>query len=65
MSLDQVDPSDRMVECTRCKEWVIPDLSERGPHIRADCPKCGRYVKFVKRDLPPAKRAYLDARKGR
>ena len=37
-----------VVICQRGCGTVAPKLSMAGPHIRADCPECGRYVKFVK-----------------
>ncbi len=43
-----VVPKDRQVLCSRCREWVTPFFAEAGPHIRADCPKCEKYVKFVR-----------------
>lgn len=36
--------------CRRCGTVTrAPRLSPSGPHRRADCPRCGRYVKFVPR----------------
>jgi len=33
--------------CPKCKESAVPVLSESGPHIKAECPKCGSYIKFI------------------
>jgi len=33
--------------CLKCKKLVVPVLSESGPHIKAECPKCGKYIKFI------------------
>lgn len=46
--MSQVVPVERQIYCQRCGFGVTPKLSERGPHIRADCSQCGRYLKFVK-----------------
>lgn len=44
----RVHPDDRVLRCETCDDDVIPQLSERGPHIRADCSSCGRYLKFAR-----------------
>lgn len=41
-------PSEKTVFCPYCQAEVEPRLTVSGPHLRADCPTCGRYVKFVK-----------------
>ena len=46
--LDEVVPVERVVFCTRCRDQVVPKVSWAGPHLRGDCPRCGRYVKFLK-----------------
>ena len=46
--VDEVVPADRVLFCRRCEDMVAPVLSRSGVHIRADCPECGRYVKFVR-----------------
>lgn len=33
--------------CERCKKDVPPVYSQAGPHIKADCPICKRYIKFI------------------
>ena len=33
--------------CYRCKKTVTPLLSPKGPHIKASCPICKKYIKFV------------------
>jgi hypothetical protein len=38
--------------CTRCHESVIPLVYPSGPHLRADCPHCRRYLCFVPRREP-------------
>lgn len=35
------------LHCPRCGEEVVPRLSRTGPHIRADCPRCSRFLAFV------------------
>ena len=46
--LEQVVPAERHVYCSRCRMGVDALMSQSGLHIRADCPQCGRYIKFVK-----------------
>jgi len=36
--------------CYRCKKTVSPLLSPKGPHIKASCPICKRYIKFISDD---------------
>ncbi len=43
-----VVPAERVVTCQRGCGTGAPRLSMSGPHIRADCPDCGKYIKFVK-----------------
>lgn len=38
--------------CTRCHDSVIPLIYSSGPHLRADCPNCRRYLCFVPRCVP-------------
>lgn len=38
---------DVVLTCPKCKHTGKPKLSVSGQHYRADCPKCGRYIKFV------------------
>lgn len=46
--VDRVVPKDRVLFCQRCREMVGAKFSESGQHIRADCPECGRYIKFAR-----------------
>lgn len=43
------DASVPRLPCVRCRTEVAPVLSTSGPHLRADCPRCCRYLKFVPR----------------
>lgn len=36
-----------MLMCHRCKKEVEPVLTPKGKHLRADCPLCKKYIKFV------------------
>lgn len=38
--------------CTRCNTTVTPLVLPSGPHLRADCPNCGRYLCFVPKRAP-------------
>lgn len=40
------DDSSTLLTCSRCGP-VSPRVYHRGPHLRADCPGCGRYLAFV------------------
>lgn len=43
--------------CSHCgEETRLPDalLSVAGPHIKASCPLCGKYIKFIPRSSVPA-----------
>ena len=33
--------------CNRCNKDIRPVYSKSGPHIRADCPDCKKYIKFI------------------
>ncbi len=35
------------IKCNRCQKDVEPILSASGKHLRADCPDCGKYIKFL------------------
>lgn len=50
--LQRVDPIDRKLICERCQRVGQPHLEESGPHIKATCPNCGGYLKFVKQIGP-------------
>ena len=58
--IDRVDHIDRRLRCNQCDELVAPVFSESGKHIRADCPDCGRYIKFVRQILPDDERKHWD-----
>lgn len=38
--------------CHRCGVIAEPVVFESGPHIRANCSGCGRYIKFLPRTQP-------------
>jgi uncharacterized protein YbaR (Trm112 family) len=43
------------VYCERCENaYLIKDikLTQSGNHLRADCPMCGRFLKFVQQTEP-------------
>lgn len=50
------------VHCNRCNKDVEADISTSGPHLRADCPLCGAYIKFLKK--PAALKPKLKKRRG-
>ena len=55
MLIERVEPSDVHLDCTnsRCgAEGVLPFFMEVGPHIKANCPECGYWIKFVKQVAP-------------
>ena len=58
-----VDEDLTRLECQRCESLERVALSRAGQHIKASCDKCGAYIKFVRQKLPPAERAFWDARK--
>ena len=37
------------IHCPRCRVPVRPAFSKSGPHLRADCPTCGRFIAFIKK----------------
>lgn len=39
--------------CINCQKWVFPTLSIAGPHVKASCPCCGKYIKFVSLGFAP------------
>lgn len=57
---ERVDLSAVPKICPHCGDNIVPKLSESGSHIRADCPACGRYIKFLKQRLSPEERAKYD-----
>jgi sarcosine oxidase delta subunit len=58
--LHRVDDRDKKITCPHCGVLDEPELSESGPHIRADCRNCGKYMKFVRQNLPGLEREYWD-----
>jgi uncharacterized paraquat-inducible protein A len=44
----EVVESDRAIECSQCNATVKPEFSRSGKHIKATCPNCNRYLKFVR-----------------
>ena len=40
------------LSCSVCQKSVIPLVYPSGPHLRADCPDCRRYLCFVPRRAP-------------
>ena len=44
----EVVESDRAIECSQCNATVKPEFSRSGKHIKATCPSCNRYLKFVR-----------------
>lgn len=45
---DEVVPAERWLRCNRCGSDNRPRFSQAGVHIKAECPSCGKYIKFVK-----------------
>lgn len=55
MLVERVLAEDVHLDCTnsRCgAEGVLPFFMEVGPHIKANCPECGYWIKFVKQVAP-------------
>ena len=49
-----------LLTCQRCGE-VEPRVTETGPHLKATCPACGRFIRFLKQrdvDFLPAIRRF-------
>jgi ssDNA-binding Zn-finger/Zn-ribbon topoisomerase 1 len=44
----EVVEDDRAIGCPKCNETVKPEFSRSGKHIKATCPNCNRYLKFVR-----------------
>lgn len=42
--------------CKHCAQKVSPVLTASGPHHKACCPECGRYIQFVKHGKSSPKR---------
>lgn len=41
-----MNQAETALECPQCG-FGQPRVYVRGPHLRADCASCGRYLKFV------------------
>ena len=55
-------PDQIQAHCANCGIDVDPVLQQRGQHIRGDCPRCGKFLRFLKQrdaDLLPAIRKML------
>lgn len=49
------------IHCARCDENVEPLFSISGVHVKAECPKCSWYIKFVSRgELPTMDKIRLE-----
>lgn len=48
--------------CQHCGSVGSAVLSEAGPHIKATCGGCRRYMKFVRQKLSPEERARWNRR---
>jgi len=44
----EVVEDDRSIRCPKCCATVTPEFSQSGPHIKATCPDCKRYLKFAR-----------------
>ncbi len=60
---ERIEHPDQILFCQSCGVESAPVFSESGNHIRADCGNCGRYIRFVRQNLPPEDRAYWDSLK--
>lgn len=38
---------EKLLQCRRCKKEVEPILTPVGKHIKATCPACKQYIKFI------------------
>lgn len=38
------------LECYHCNQEVDVIVRPRGPHLRADCSQCGKYIKFLSKE---------------
>lgn len=39
--------AEMKLKCPKCNKMVDLQLSDSGPHIKASCVECGRYIKFI------------------
>ena len=66
-----IEKRERFLRCTnkRCAAFdvlVDPDFEEmnyESPKIKASCPECNQYIKFVKQRLTAKEREYWDRKK--
>lgn len=47
------------IKCERCQKDIEPILTVSGPHVKATCPDCLRYIKFINVMLVPS---YVDSK---
>ena len=45
----KIAPGQLPAHCNNCDNNVDPVVSESGPHIKATCPQCNSFLKFLKR----------------
>lgn len=46
------------ITCPHCNAVDDYRTSNSGPHVRADCNQCGRYIKFLKQSYAPQSICY-------
>jgi hypothetical protein len=59
---NSLTPGQIPAHCSNCGIDVNPVLQRRGQHIRGDCPRCGKFMRFLKQrdaDLLPSIRKML------
>lgn len=42
-----------MIKCNHCDREVEPITEKVGVHLKASCPICKKYIKFISQGLPP------------
>ena len=47
------------MKCDKCEQVSIPILEKAGPHIKASCGACGRYIRFISPKTDARLRLYL------
>ena len=55
--LARIEEDLSVLKCQHCGQPGTAVLSEAGPHIKATCGHCGKYMKFVRQKLSPEDRA--------
>lgn len=50
------------LECYHCDKEVHIVVRPSGPHLRADCSQCGKYIKFLSREERSRLEAEEDAK---